>query len=125
MLNMSAAQINCLLAIRELYERGPVASKEIAVQLHVSRPSVHRLLDALAQKGLVQKEPYGAVHLTDGGKERADELRGILQGLTQRLSAALQLSGNALETGSLALMSSLSEEELLSCIHGSALPSQP
>ncbi len=121
MLDMTVAQINCLLAIRELYHEGPVASKEIAVQLRVSRPSVHRLLDALIRKELVCKEPYGAVHLTAKGQATADKMQALCEALTARLRAALCLSEQSAEAAALAMMSSLGEDDLTACAQKTAL----
>ena len=75
MLNLSHSQLRCLLTVYELEgENDPIASKEIAVQMHVSRPSVHRLLEGLISRGLIRKEPYGDVFLSEKGREAAREL---------------------------------------------------
>ena len=59
MLDLTTSQLKCLLTVMELSSTGnAVASKEIAVQMRVSRPSVHRLLEGLARRGLIDKEPY-------------------------------------------------------------------
>lgn len=44
-----------------------VRSACVAERMGVSRPSVARMLGVLAQEGLIGKEPYGRISLTDEG----------------------------------------------------------
>ena len=44
---------------------------DIAQALHVAKPSVHRMMETLSDKALVQKEKYGMVLLTENGRELA------------------------------------------------------
>lgn len=52
-------------------ESGVARSKDIADGLGVARPSVTGALRQLAQKGLINYEPYGLVSLTKAGKAQA------------------------------------------------------
>ena len=62
---MSISLIRCLLAVLALSESfDVVASKDVAQLLGVKRPTIHRSLEMLQQKGLIHKEPYGDIHLT-------------------------------------------------------------
>ena len=69
---MSISLIRCLLAVLALSESfDVVASKDVAQLLGVKRPTIHRSLEMLQQKGLIHKEPYGDIHLTDDGMRMA------------------------------------------------------
>ena len=69
---MSSSLIRCLLAVYALSESFEViASKDVAHLLGVKRPTIHRSLEVLQEKGLIQKELYGDVHLTEAGRARA------------------------------------------------------
>lgn len=48
-----------------------VHSVEIARFLSVSKPAVHKAMDELIELGLIKKEKYGGVILTDEGKDIA------------------------------------------------------
>ena len=70
--NLSASLEDYLEAIFNLTRQSTVArSKDIAERLSVARPSVTGALRLLAQKGLVNYEPYGLVSLTKAGQVKA------------------------------------------------------
>jgi DtxR family Mn-dependent transcriptional regulator len=70
--NLSASLEDYLESIFFLTRESAVArSKDIAKGLGVARPSVTGALRQLAQKGLVNYEPYGLVSLTKAGQARA------------------------------------------------------
>jgi DtxR family transcriptional regulator, Mn-dependent transcriptional regulator len=70
--NLSASLEDYLEAIYNLTRQSEVArSKDIADGLGVARPSVTGALRMLAQKGLVNYEPYGFVYLTKIGQAKA------------------------------------------------------
>ena len=70
--NLSASLEDYLESIFFLTRESAVArSKDIAKGLGVARPSVTGALRQLAQKGLVNYEPYGLVSLTKAGQTRA------------------------------------------------------
>ena len=72
---MTASLIRCLLAVLALsdtFER--VASKDVAHLLGVRKPTIHNTLLALQERGLIDKERYGDVHLTDEGLAAARRL---------------------------------------------------
>lgn len=57
-----------LHAIYEASRTTPaVRSASVADRMHVSRPSVARMLGALANRKLIVKELYGKIHLTEEG----------------------------------------------------------
>src|SRR5512140_564060 len=70
--NLSESLEDYLEAIFNLTRQTAVArSKDIADGLGVARPSVTGALRQLAQKGLINYEPYGLVSLTKVGQSRA------------------------------------------------------
>ncbi|MEF9852703.1 MAG: metal-dependent transcriptional regulator [Hydrogenoanaerobacterium sp.] len=50
---------------------GRVRSVDVAKKLSVSRPSVNKAMGNLCEAGMVQKERYGDIILTEEGRERA------------------------------------------------------
>jgi len=51
-----------------------VRSIDLAKQLHVSRASVNKAINTLIEEGLVEKELYGDVSLTEQGKELSQKI---------------------------------------------------
>lgn len=74
-LNLSESLEDYLETILELQETKTVArSKDIAEKLDIKRGSVTGMLKKLAQKDLINYEPYGYVTLTPAGKKIAVEI---------------------------------------------------
>ena len=66
---MTPAAIKYLLVLDDLCREGKgVRSVEIAARMNVSKPSAHSMLQNLCQAGLVEKERYGTVYLTQEGR---------------------------------------------------------
>ncbi|SFG41282.1 iron (metal) dependent repressor, DtxR family [Halopelagius inordinatus] len=65
-----------LLAVRRLRadETTPVPTGAIAAELDRSPAAATEMADRLAERGLVEHEPYEGVVLTEEGDERADRL---------------------------------------------------
>ena len=61
------SQENYIEWIYRLSLRGAVRPAGLAEQLGVKRPSVTRAVASLAEKGLVEHEPFGEIHLTRDG----------------------------------------------------------
>ena len=86
----------------QLAREGPsVSSVQVARALRVSRPSVARMLDVLAEKELVTREHYGKIQLTETGAALARELAAGLRDLERRLPA-LELDLSPEETAAAA-----------------------
>ncbi|MBQ6451316.1 MAG: helix-turn-helix domain-containing protein [Solobacterium sp.] len=69
---LTDAQIKYLAVLHELDAEGNgIRSIEIVRHLGISRPSVHSMLERLAGRGLVQKDYYGIVYLTEEGIREA------------------------------------------------------
>lgn len=72
---LSSSKKRYLFAIYELGSDGrEVHCKDIAASLQVKRPSVSKMLNFLAEEGMVEKECYGSVHFTDEGARIANQL---------------------------------------------------
>ena len=84
--NVSAAQVNCLLA---LHEYGPLPPSQIAKTILVNSSTVTGIIDRLEQKGLVERQRISpdrrviTVQLTESGK-RLYLVAGNKKGLGQQ-----------------------------------------
>ena len=84
---MTCSQLSCLIELKRLSEQTPdVASVLLTKRLKLSKPSVHRLLEGLKDKGLVKKEFYGTARLTKEGEALANEMLSKAQPLSDRLA---------------------------------------
>jgi Mn-dependent DtxR family transcriptional regulator len=51
-----------------------VRSIDVATEMGVSRPSVNKAIGVLKKAGMVEQKPYGRIHLTQIGREKATEV---------------------------------------------------
>ena len=110
---MSVSLIRCLLAVLALSElRDAVASKDVAQLLGVKRPTIHRTLQLLVEKGLIEKERYGDVFLTEKGRAAAHALETRRDDLALLFARQFGLSPEESLKAAFALMSELSDESL-------------
>ena len=110
---MSAALIRCLLAVYALSENFEIiASKDVAQLLGVKRPTVHRSLQVLQERGMIQKELYGDVFLTEKGRAAAHALETRRDDLALLFARQFGLSPEESLKAAFALMSELSDESL-------------
>lgn len=107
-MELSRSKIKYLLIIHHLcQEKGAARSVDIAIQLGVARPSVHRMLSSLAEGGFVHMEPRGAVTLTHEGKKAAEVFDRQYQRLYPFFLHELGLSAYDAEQSALAALSAL------------------
>ena len=110
---MSISLIRCLLAVLALSESFDiVASKDVARLLGVKRPTIHRSLEMLQQKGMIHKEPYGDIHLTDAGRAQAQRMERQRDDLSLLFAKRYGLSTEESVRAAFALMSTLSQDSL-------------
>lgn len=64
--------IEAILVISKL--KGIVKSIDVAKELKVSKPAVHKAMDELCELGYVIKEHYGDISLTEKGLEIANKI---------------------------------------------------
>ena len=110
---MTASLIRCLLAVlalNENYER--VASKDVAHLLGVRKPTIHNTLLTLQERGLIDKERYGDVHLTDEGLDTTHRLERQRDDLALLFSRELGLEPEESVRAAILMISELSEESL-------------
>ena len=110
---MSVSLIRCLLAVLALSETcDAVASKDVARLLGVKRPTIHRTLQLLVEKGLSEQELYGDVFLTEKGRAAAHALETRRDDLALLFARQFGLSPEESLKAAFALMSELSDESL-------------
>ena len=110
---MSVSLIRCLLAVYALSENFEIiASKDVAQLLGVKRPTVHRSLQVLQERGMIQKELYGDVFLTEKGRAAAHALETRRDDLALLFARQFGLSPEESLKAAFALMSELSDESL-------------
>lgn len=111
---LTANQIRCLLAILALTRmEEEVASKNVAKLLGVTKPSVHKALEILVNKGLLEKAHYGSAKLTVTGLELAERLEARQESLVLLFSQAFGLTMDESSAAATLLMSELGEESLV------------
>ena len=72
---LSASAIKYLLAISGLCKDGKgVRCVDVSTELNVTKPSAHHMIQSLCDAGLAERERYGAVYLTDEGKQAFDAM---------------------------------------------------
>lgn len=75
-IDMTPALEDYLKVILTLYEKtGFVRVTDIAEKLNVAKPTVCQTISKLTSRGLVTKESYGPLRLTDTGQTQAIKIR--------------------------------------------------
>lgn len=82
-MELTSAHLRYLLAIYEVSQTHlDISSRSIAEKLGVTKPSVVRIMNLLMDRGMIVKEHYGKIYLTDRGiwvaKQVHEELENIL-----------------------------------------------
>ena len=110
---MSYSLIRCLLAVLALSDAyDTVLSKNVAHLLGIKRPTVHHALEVLQEKGLIRKELYGDVRLTEEGRALAKELETQRDELSVLFCKSFSLSPEEGVKAALRLISELNEESI-------------
>ena len=67
-MELTSAHLRYLLAIYEVSQTNmDISSRSIAEKLGVTKPSVVRIMNLLMEQGMIVKEHYGKIYLTDRG----------------------------------------------------------
>ena len=82
-MELTSAHLRYLLAIYEVSQTHlDICSRSIAEKLGVTKPSVVRIMNLLMDRGMIVKEHYGKIYMTDRGiwvaKQAHKELEQIL-----------------------------------------------
>ena len=101
MLDLTTSQLRCLLTVMDLSASGN------------ARPSVHRLLEGLVRRGLIEKEPYGAVEMSEKGRAAADKLTEMEKACAVRMAGEFGLGACEAEKAALLLICGLDEESVV------------
>ena len=80
-----------------LEKKGKIRSVDIAKKLGVSKPSVNKAVNSLKELGFVTQAIYGEVHLTDAGRERAQQVYTRHEILCDFLTNVLHISSENAE----------------------------
>ena len=105
-MELTSAHLRYLLAIYEVsLTHLDISSRSIAEKLGVTKPSVVRIMNLLMERGMIVKEHYGKIYMTDRGiwvaKQVDQELKTILSHFPpvsapltkeERLTAALAMT---------------------------------
>ena len=105
-MELTSAHLRYLLAIYEVSRTHlDISSRSIAEKLGVTKPSVVRIMNLLMEHGMIVKEHYGKIYMTDRGiwvaKQVDRELKTILSHFPpvnaplteeERLNAALAMT---------------------------------
>jgi len=67
---------------------------DIAKRLEVSKPSVTKAMKLLKDKGLIHKEAYGSITLTNNGRAQSEKIYRHHQLISLYLEHSLNLSSN-------------------------------
>lgn len=109
-MELSRTQIQYLLTIYEMLEKGPVRLRDIAEAMQVSKPSVHGMEEQFVQMGLLEKKRYSPIQMTVLGGQAAKEYGSLLQLLSEYLEETLGLSPSLSKNSALALLGEWSGE---------------
>ena len=111
---VTGANIRYLLTLLELQGKdGGVRCVDLAARLQVSKPSVHAMVSSLCQLGLAEKKHYGAVHLTQEGRELARQYARCYRPLYQLMSGILAMEEPACSNVVCTVLSKLPDPQIL------------
>lgn len=91
---------------------GKARVTDMARELGVSKPSVHIALHELENRGLAEHERYGAILLTQAGRDAGEEINRRHGILTEFLSRVLGVSPETAEKDACRIEHYLSEETM-------------
>ena len=110
-MELTSAHLRYLLAIYEVSRTHlDISSRSIAEKLGVTKPSVVRIMNLLMERGMIVKEHYGKIYLTDRGIFVAKAVRHQLDEVLQHFPpVSIDLTEEERFTAALALTSALPE----------------
>ena len=110
-MELTSAHLRYLLAIYEVSQTHlDICSRSIAEKLGVTKPSVVRIMNLLMERGMIVKEHYGKIYLTDRGIFVAREVQAQLDRILQNFPPVkLELTDEERFNAALAMTSALPE----------------
>lgn len=109
-MKLSRAQIQYLLMIYDMLERGPARLRDIAEAMQVSKPSVHGMEEQFVRLGLLEKRRYMPIQMTAEGKRVVKEYQKQLYVLSRHLEKSLYLTAEIAKESAFTLLGEWSEE---------------
>lgn len=111
-MKLSSTHIRYLLTLYQLAgTQGGVSSIEVAACLGVKKAAVSRMMPLLVEKGLVVKQKYSKLYLTDIGLETASRLTEQVNAVAELMQARMELSCEAAWKAACAAICELPLEE--------------
>ena len=102
-----------LLSIYELEQKKAVVrSVDVARAIHVSKATVSCMLSALADDGLIEKDTYGILELTDKGEKIAEVLSEAYRFIYLFFVKSLKSSHESAKEDAIACVCSLTDENI-------------
>lgn len=109
---LTATHIKYLFAVMELDSAGRGARcVDVAAALKISKPSVHNMMDAFSEMGLIRRDAFSAAYLTPKGRETAMRYRRYYDKLEKMMRACFPKQED-LSTVLLGMLAELSTESL-------------
>lgn len=110
-MELTAAHLRYLLAIYDVSQTHlDICSRSIAEKLEVTKPSVVRIMNLLMERGMIVKEHYGKIYLTDRGIFVAKKVKKQLETVLANFPPVkIELTDDERSAAALALTSALPE----------------
>ena len=110
-MELTSAHLRYLLAIYEVSQTHlDISSRSIAEKLGVTKPSVVRVMNLLMERGMIVKEYYGKIYLTDRGIFVAREVKRQLDRVLENFPPVnTELTEEERRAAALALTAALPE----------------
>lgn len=108
---LSASAIKYLLAISGLCKDGKgVRCVDVSTELNVTKPSAHHMIQSLCDAGLAERERYGAVYLTDEGREAAALYRTCYDALFIQIKKVVSVDDTACRNAACAALEQVADQ---------------
>lgn len=110
-MELTSAHLRYLLAIYEVSrDHMDIKSRSIAERLGVTKPSVVRIMNVLMDRGMIVKEHYGKIYLTDKGIFVAKQVENQMARVMEHFPpVSLDLTEEERSNAALALTAALPE----------------
>ena len=94
-MRFTKSNIKYLLALHKLNQKpGGIRCVDVADSLHITKPSVHTMINTLKNMQLVNKDKYGVVRFTPLGEKTAEQYNEYFQTICNYFTAILPDSAN-------------------------------
>lgn len=109
---LSASNIRYLIALNALDSEDGIRCIDIAEELSLTKPSVHRMMETFCDRSLVKKAKYGMVFLTEEGREFAERYAAYYDIVCRFFCRKLALPPDDAKSAACALLAGVSGEGL-------------